>query len=44
MYETRKKTGSHALMHALLEEGVETIFGYPGGAIIPVSMPLRLSR
>ncbi|MBN1462356.1 MAG: biosynthetic-type acetolactate synthase large subunit [Paludibacteraceae bacterium] len=30
------KTGSHALMHALLEEGVETIFGYPGGAIIPV--------
>ncbi len=30
------KTGSHALMHSLLEEGVETIFGYPGGAIIPV--------
>jgi acetolactate synthase-1/2/3 large subunit len=30
------KTGSHALMHALLEEGVETIFGYPGGAIMPV--------
>lgn len=34
--ETNIKTGSHALMHALLEEGVDTIFGYPGGAIMPV--------
>ena len=34
--ETTIKKGSHALMHALLDEGVDTIFGYPGGAIIPV--------
>ncbi|MDR0874502.1 MAG: biosynthetic-type acetolactate synthase large subunit [Prevotellaceae bacterium] len=29
-------TGSEALMLSLLNEGVETIFGYPGGAIMPV--------
>lgn len=29
-------TGSKALMEALLNEGVDTIFGYPGGSIIPV--------
>ena len=29
-------TGSEVLMRALREEGVETIFGYPGGAIMPV--------
>lgn len=28
--------GSEILMHALKAEGVKTIFGYPGGAIIPV--------
>ncbi|MBN8824246.1 MULTISPECIES: biosynthetic-type acetolactate synthase large subunit [unclassified Spirosoma] len=28
--------GSHALMQALVAEGVDTIFGYPGGAIMPV--------
>ena len=28
--------GSHALMRALVAEGVDTIFGYPGGAIMPV--------
>jgi acetolactate synthase I/II/III large subunit len=28
--------GSEALMRSLLAEGVETIFGYPGGAIMPV--------
>lgn len=28
--------GSHALMQALVAEGVGTIFGYPGGAIMPV--------
>jgi acetolactate synthase I/II/III large subunit len=28
-------TGSEALMECLLAEGVETIFGYPGGAIMP---------
>ena len=29
-------TGAEALMRALQAEGVETIFGYPGGAIMPV--------
>jgi len=29
-------TGSEALMQALVAEGVDTIFGYPGGAIMPV--------
>lgn len=29
-------TGSQALIHSLLAEGVDTIFGYPGGAILPV--------
>ncbi|MBU1820915.1 MAG: acetolactate synthase large subunit, partial [Bacteroidetes bacterium] len=28
--------GSHALIRSLIAEGVETIFGYPGGAIMPV--------
>ncbi len=29
-------TGAEALMRSLQHEGVETIFGYPGGAIMPV--------
>ncbi len=29
-------TGAEALMRALKAEGVKTIFGYPGGAIMPV--------
>ena len=29
-------TGAEALMKALKEEGVKTIFGYPGGSIMPV--------
>ena len=29
-------TGAEALMLALKEEGVKTIFGYPGGSIMPV--------
>lgn len=31
-----KMTGSQAVMESLLQEGVEVIFGYPGGAIMPV--------
>lgn len=30
-----KINGSHALMLSLIEEGVDTLFGYPGGAIMP---------
>ncbi|MEO9967707.1 MAG: biosynthetic-type acetolactate synthase large subunit [Reichenbachiella sp.] len=40
--EARPKTnaqrisGSEAVLRCLLEEGVDTIFGYPGGAIMPI--------
>lgn len=29
-------SGSQALLDALVAEGVHTIFGYPGGAIMPI--------
>lgn len=29
-------SGSQAVLEALISEGVETIFGYPGGAIMPI--------
>lgn len=29
-------TGSQAVVHSLIAEGVDVIFGYPGGAIMPV--------
>src|ERR671933_439330 len=29
-------SGSEAVLKALIEEGVDTIFGYPGGAIMPI--------
>lgn len=29
-------SGSQALLHALVVEGTDTIFGYPGGAIMPI--------
>jgi len=29
-------TGSEAVLEALIAEGVKTIFGYPGGAIMPI--------
>ena len=31
-----KVTGSEAVLLSLIEEGVDTIFGYPGGAIMPI--------
>ena len=34
--KTEKISGSEALLRCLLEEGVDTIFGYPGGAIMPI--------
>src|SRR5262245_7917134 len=30
-----KKSGAHILWSALVEQGVDTVFGYPGGAILP---------
>ncbi len=34
--QTTTLSGSEAVLQALLGEGVETIFGYPGGAIMPI--------
>ncbi|MFD0748730.1 biosynthetic-type acetolactate synthase large subunit [Mucilaginibacter calamicampi] len=34
--ETVNITGSAAVLEALIAEGVDTIFGYPGGAIMPI--------
>jgi acetolactate synthase-1/2/3 large subunit len=34
--QTIEITGSEALLEALVAEGVDTIFGYPGGAIMPI--------
>lgn len=34
--EPMKVSGSEAVILSLLEEGVEVIFGYPGGAIMPI--------
>jgi len=31
-----RKTGAEILWECLIREGVETVFGYPGGAIMPV--------
>lgn len=33
--EARELTGSHILCEALIREGVELMYGYPGGAIMP---------
>ncbi|MBX9735008.1 MAG: biosynthetic-type acetolactate synthase large subunit [Chitinophagaceae bacterium] len=33
---TKTLTGSQAVLEALIAEGVDTIFGYPGGAIMPI--------
>jgi acetolactate synthase-1/2/3 large subunit len=33
--EARELTGSQILCEALIREGVETLYGYPGGAIMP---------
>ncbi len=34
--KTRKVSGSEAIVLSFIEEGVDTVFGYPGGAIMPV--------
>ena len=32
----KKMTGAQAVVHSLIAEGVDLMFGYPGGAIMPV--------
>ncbi|WP_462316886.1 biosynthetic-type acetolactate synthase large subunit [Marinilabilia sp.] len=34
--ETKRMSGSEAVMQSLLREDTSTIFGYPGGAIMPI--------
>lgn len=34
--KTTKISGSQAVLEAFIAEGVDTIFGYPGGAIMPI--------
>jgi acetolactate synthase I/II/III large subunit len=34
--ENQQKTGADLLVEALMEEGVDTVFGYPGGAVLPI--------
>ena len=36
MSKTIRITGAEAVIRCLLEEGVDLIYGYPGGAIMPV--------
>lgn len=33
--ETKKISGAQILIESMIREGVDTIFGYPGGAIMP---------
>ena len=33
---TDQMTGAQIVIRALLEQGVDTIFGYPGGAVLPI--------
>ena len=35
-HNVRPLTGSHVLVRALEQLGVEVVFGYPGGAIMPI--------
>ena len=40
----RRTTGAEALMDALRRHGVDTIFGYPGGAILPIYDALHIAE
>ena len=33
---TNSITGAYILLDSLVQQGVEYIFGYPGGAILPI--------
>jgi acetolactate synthase-1/2/3 large subunit len=36
MSDTQTQTGAEVLLRALKDQGVEVIFGYPGGAVLPI--------
>ncbi|TCS66995.1 acetolactate synthase large subunit [Primorskyibacter sedentarius] len=33
---TREMTGAKMVVQALIDQGVDTVFGYPGGAVLPI--------
>ena len=33
---SRQMTGAEMVVEALKDQGVDTIFGYPGGAVLPI--------
>ena len=33
---TRQMSGAKMLVQALKDQGVEVVFGYPGGAVLPI--------
>ncbi|MFT4707415.1 MAG: acetolactate synthase-1/2/3 large subunit [Ascidiaceihabitans sp.] len=33
---TRQMTGAKMVVQALIDQGVDTVFGYPGGAVLPI--------
>ena len=33
---TRQMTGAKMVVQALKDQGVDTVFGYPGGAVLPI--------
>jgi acetolactate synthase-1/2/3 large subunit len=33
---TRQMTGAEMVVQALIDQGVEHLFGYPGGAVLPI--------
>ena len=32
----RQMTGAKMIVQALIDQGVDTVFGYPGGAVLPI--------
>ena len=34
--EVRELSGAEMVIRALIDQGVEVVFGYPGGAVLPI--------
>ena len=41
---SQEMTGSEIVLRALVEQGVDTIFGYPGGAVLPIYDALHVQN
>ena len=42
MKQANNITGAEIVIKALIDQGVDTIFGYPGGAILPIYDELKI--